>query len=125
MRPHAITNARAADPLAGKPADNSVASRPLTTDICSVTNGGDSLLHAAKLTVTQAARKMGLGETKMRQIIRNGGVPVVRIMGKTMLLERDLEDYLRSGYGLLRKDSTPSTRIPALPDAVRDSKYLR
>ncbi len=119
-----VTTARPADQPVGKAAKFSVDKPPLPTDIADGASNGVGLLRAAKLTVPQAARALAIGETKMREIIRTGSVPVIRVMGKTVLLERDLEEYLRSGYGLLRKAAAPSNRSDALPKAVRKSKYL-
>jgi hypothetical protein len=60
----------------------------------------------------------------MREIIRKGEVPVVAILGKTLLLERDLEAYVRSRYGTLRVAERKS-RPAALPQHVRESVLLR
>jgi excisionase family DNA binding protein len=82
------------------------------------------LLDAAKLTVPKAAKALGIGETKLREIIRNGEVPVLNVAGKILLLDRDLEAYMRSGYGDLRPARKSTDRIAALPKCVRDSKLL-
>lgn len=119
-----VTTVRAADPRAGKATDYAVASPPLPTDIDGGMPGGADLLHAAKLTVPQAATRMGIGETKMREIIRSGGVPVIRILNKTMLLERDLEEYLCACYGRTVPVKQRADRMPPLPQHVRESPWL-
>lgn len=89
--------------------------------------GGSGLLRAAKLTVPEAAAMLGIGETKMREIIRHGDIPVVRIMGKVLLLERDLEAYLLGHYGALKKPGRQAAgdRLPALPNSVVKSVLLK
>ncbi len=91
-------------------------------------NGGRGvqfdLLHAAKITVPKAAKALGIGETKMREIIRNGDVSVVKVMGKTLLLERDLENYLHSGYGRIKPVQREVSRLPPLPQHIRESQLL-
>ena len=125
MNAHAIvTTARPTAPPAGRTFEYPVATSPLPTDIDGGADSDVGLLRAAKLTVPQAAKMLGIGETKVRELIRTGAIPVVRILGKTLLLERDLEAYLRSGYGVLRKNAAPSSRLPALPDTVSKSRFL-
>jgi len=85
----------------------------------------DDLLHAVKLTVPQAAKMLGIGATNMRAIIGSGRIPVVRIMGKTLLLEQDLEGYLRSSYGRIVKVKSDAGRLPPLPKRVIESKLIK
>lgn len=85
----------------------------------------DGLLRAAKLSVPEAAEVLGIGETKMRELVRNGEIPVVRIMGKVLLLERDLEAYLQSRYGTLRTAERKADRLPPLPRRVLESGLLK
>jgi excisionase family DNA binding protein len=88
--------------------------------------GDFRLLDAAKLTVPQAARKLGIGETKMRAIIRDGEVPVLNVAGKILLLEQDLEAFLESRRGVMKAESIKSVaRLPPAPDFVRGSEHLR
>lgn len=100
-----------------------VAPAPLQGDHPDV--NGPGLLHAAKLTVPQAAKRLGIGETYMRAIIGSGSIPVVRIMGKTLLLERDLEEYLRSSYGRIMAVKKEVDRLPSLPKHVRESGLIK
>jgi len=88
--------------------------------------GGSGLLRAVKYTVPQAAKAMGIGETKMREIIRNGEVPVIRISDKILVLDRDLESYLQGNYGALKPLATkPANGLPPLPKHVRESDLMR
>jgi hypothetical protein len=56
------------------------------------------LLDARKLTIPQAARRLGIGETKMRLIVRNGEVAVVRLGCKVMLTSKTSRIF--TPYGL-------------------------
>jgi len=102
-----------------------VASAPLQPDVCGRGRDGEGLLRAAKLTVPQAAKMMGIGETKMREIVARGEIPVIRIMGKVLILERDLEGFLMGSYGALGKAKTPPKGLPSLPRRVQESELLR
>jgi excisionase family DNA binding protein len=80
------------------------------------------LLHGQKWGVPQAAKALGLGQTRLREIIREGQIPVIRIMGKILILEQDLEDYLQGQYGTLRPtEARASKGLPPLPKFVRES----
>jgi excisionase family DNA binding protein len=88
--------------------------------------GDSGLLDAAKLTVPKAAKALGIGETKLREIIRNGEVPVLNVAGKILLLERDLETFLESRRGVMKAEIIKSVaRLPPAPDFVRGSEHLR
>ena len=71
-----------------------------------------SLVEANKLTVKQAAKTAGISESQMRAEILKGKVPVIRICSKMLILERDLENYLRGHYGIVQafevSDAIPS-----------------
>lgn len=86
-----------------------------------------SLLDAVKLTIPQAAKLIGIGETKMRSIVQGGGIPVLRIEGKTVIVERDIEAFLQGHYGSMQPAPkwTPKSKLTALPKAVNESPWLR
>ena len=106
--------------------DSAVAPVPLPPVNAAVAGGGSGLLHAAKLTVPQAAKALGIGETTMRAIVRNGDVPVVKMFGKVLLLERDLEAFLKANYGPLRKiEKKFRGKLAPLPQSVRESGMLK
>lgn len=90
------------------------------------TGSGCDLLYAVKLTVPQAARRIGIGETKMRSILRQGGMPVLRIGGKTVIIERDIEEYLQGQYGRLLPAAKPTikSKMTPLPKEVSQSSWL-
>jgi excisionase family DNA binding protein len=87
------------------------------------------LLHAAKLTVPQAAKALGIGDTKMREIIRNGEVPVIRILGKILILDRDLENYLQGNYGALNptkhEKGSSNNGLPPLPEYIKNWSLIK
>lgn len=89
---------------------------------------GDGLLCGKKLTVPQASKVMGIGETTMRELLRTGDIPVLRILGKILILERDLENYLHGHYGTLtpsHKSQKQSNDLTPLPKFVQESSLLK
>ena len=111
---------------------SAVAPTPLQPDCGGVAGGRatatTSLLNVAKLTIPAAAKQLGIGETKMRQIVRDGWIPVLCVAGKILVLERDLDAYMAGQYGRLSaakpNPSRQSGMVP-LPQGVRDSALLR
>jgi hypothetical protein len=87
-------------------------------------NGG-SLLHARKVGIKEASKMVGVGETKMREFIRKGELPVLLIDGKYLLLEHDLELFLSRHYGRVKKSETKPNRMPSLPRYVAESELLK
>jgi excisionase family DNA binding protein len=86
---------------------------------------GLELLRARKLTVKEAAKMIGVGETKMREFVRNGEIPTLLIDGKYLLLERDLEDFLRRRYGALKPVTVQRQGMPSLPKDIAESGLLK
>jgi excisionase family DNA binding protein len=88
---------------------------------------GYSLLDASKLTIPLAAKRLGVGETKMRSIVQQGKIPVLTIGGKTVIIERDIEEYLQGGYGRMKPSAKPTTRskLTALPKGIIGSPWLK
>ena len=87
---------------------------------------GTNLLDAKKLTVPVAAKFMGIGQTQLRELLRKGDIPVIRIMGKILLLERDLEAFMQRSYGPLKVAETKSfNRLPPLPKHIAESALLK
>ena len=82
------------------------------------------LLDAPKLTIPAAARRLGVGETKMRAIVRKGAIPILRIGGKTVIIEQDLEGYLRGNYGTMSVPERKPSGRPALPKSIQESAML-
>jgi excisionase family DNA binding protein len=82
-------------------------------------SGGPGLLHAPKLTAPQAAKRLGIGETKVRALVKEGRIPVILIDGKVLLLETDLEGFLRERYGRLK-----ASRAGIAPAPMRLSRRL-
>lgn len=97
---------------------------PLIRDTDAVV--GNGLLCCRKMAVPEAARQIGIGETKLREIIRRGDIPVIRILGKILLLERDLEVFLQSHYGSVKEPERKAFKgLPPLPKHVQESSLLR
>lgn len=111
------------------PNSPAVAFTPLPVDGGGVAGGrgapATSLLNAAKLTIPQAAKRIGIGETKMRAVIRRGEIPVLRIGGRTVIIEQDIEIYLRGNYGrMVVAERKPSGR-QSLPKSIQESAMLK
>ena len=84
-----------------------------------------TLLSERKHTVPQAARMLGVGENKLREIIRKGMIPVLDLGGKHLLLERDLEAFLQGHYGAIGKAKPRNPGLPPLPQEVLESELLK
>lgn len=84
------------------------------------------LLHQRKYSIRQAANAMGVGRTTLRRMIRSGQVPVLRVGHKTLLIERDVDRYLRGGYGTMRvaKSTRLRAKLSPLPADVMKSGLL-
>jgi len=98
---------------------------PLLDRVPAVVAGGVLLLEQRKYTIPKACKLAGIGETKMRELIRQGLIPVVKIGKKIELLASDLEAFLRGHYGVVQVAERVSTRMPALPESIAKSKHLR
>lgn len=86
---------------------------------------GVSLLHQKKYSVPEASRLVGVSETELRVIIQRGELPVIRILKtKVLILESELEAFLQSRHGTVRKEKVKPSRMPSLPEFVAKSKYL-
>jgi len=57
---------------------------------------------------------MGIGATTLRRMITDGRIPVMRLDGKFLLLERDIEMYLQEHYGRIEvvKHTPRQTVVP-------------
>ena len=68
---------------------------------------------------------LGLGETKLRELIKEGRIAVVMLDGKYLLLEGDLEAFLLNHYGKVREIEVNKASMPPLPKAIANSPFLR
>jgi len=86
-----------------------------------------TLLADQKLTIPQAAKLMGIGTTSLRRIIAEGGIPVLRMTGRTLLLESDVEEFIRASRVVITTAKAKPIRsaLPRLPIEVINSKHLR
>ncbi len=85
------------------------------------------LLLARKLGVKEAAQVLGIGITTMRRVINAGEIPVIRIQGKILIMDSDLQGFLASHYGRLKISAHKSATscLPPLPKEVRESPFLK
>lgn len=88
----------------------------------SCNNGG--LLNARKLGIKEAATMMGIGSTSVRRLIHDGKIPVLKIGGKVMLLEQDIERFLQGCHVTLEEQNVRTPRAKALPADVVNSPHL-
>ena len=63
---------------------------------------------------------MGLGATSLRRLIADGEIPVLKVRGKTQLLEADIEAYLQGRYGRVYPVPYNDSR-PGVPEHILDS----
>ena len=62
-----------------------------------------SIVYQKKYTVPEASKLLGISETSLRGIIARGEIPVIRIQkAKILILEQDLEEFIKSKYGVLK-----------------------
>ena len=87
------------------------------------TNG--TLLCARKVTIPQAARGMGIGITSLRRIIARGDIPVLKITGRTLLLESDVDAFIAASRVRVREITRPSDQLRPLPAEVAHSEHLK
>lgn len=85
-----------------------------------------SLLRERKYSIPETATMVGIGQTKMRQIIAKGEIPVLLLDGKRLLLEQDLEAFLQGRYGAVKaakKGTKP--KMPPLSRHIAESALLK
>jgi excisionase family DNA binding protein len=87
-------------------------------------NRHDPLLRLRKCSVRDGAKLVGVSESKMRNMINEGKIPVLAIEGQQFLLERDLERYLRDNYVFIRPAETRIQTSRRLPDEIEQSDVL-
>jgi excisionase family DNA binding protein len=89
--------------------------------------GGHSfrLIEARKYTLKEAGKKAGVSEATMRNEVKFGEIPVIRIGTKMMIIEQDLEQYLQRHYQYEGNRESPSVGCPSLPDWVENSPLLK
>ena len=90
--------------------------------------GNVSLLHQKKYSVPEACKLCGMGETNLREMIRDGRIPVVRVTEKKMLLlESDLETFMQGSHVTISKDERkqPKGKLSPLPKHVEQSEFMR
>ena len=83
------------------------------------------LVNEPKYSVKEACEKMRIGETTLRSIIKGGGIAVLNIGGKFLLLECDIEKYLKGNYVTLKETNEEPNRLPPLPDNIANSDLIR
>ena len=67
----------------------------------------------------------GVSEATMRNEVKFGEIPVIRIGTKAMIVDRDLEQYLHRHYQYEGIKESPSIGCPSLPDWVDNSPLLK
>lgn len=82
------------------------------------------LVEARKLSLRDAARAAGVSGSMIRKEIKEGRLPTIKIGAKSLILERDLENYLRGHYVIERLDDSGSHKA-ALPAWVEDAEVLK
>ena len=89
--------------------------------------GGHSfrLIEARKYTLKEAGKLAGVSEATMRNEVKSGEIPVIKIGTKAMIVDRDLEQYLQRHYLYEGTKESPSVGCPSLPDWVEDSPMLK
>lgn len=89
-----------------------------------VTMSEAGILEQKKLTVKEAAEVMKRSVTSVRRLIQNGKIPVIRFAGKDLLLERDLEAFLRDRYVTVQTVAR-TIRRRGISEKLRKSPVLK
>jgi len=92
-------------------------------DSAAGTNG--TLLCARKVTIPQAAKGMGMGTTSLRRIIARGEIPVLKMTGRTLLLESDIEAFIAASRVRVRTIIIPCNQLRPLPEEIANSEHLK
>ena len=82
------------------------------------------LIHEKKYGVKEASILLGLSESGLRLVISKGGIHVLRIGSKMMLLERDIEDFLRSRLVVYQRAVEPVRISSRLPKHILESDLI-
>lgn len=64
-----------------------------------LTNLSPSLARETKMSLREAAQAMGIGATTLRRLVADGEMPVIKLDGRLVFLERDINDFLAGRYG--------------------------
>ena len=98
-----------------------------TTSTSDTTGAGNGLLiYQKKFSIPQASKLIGISPNKLTTIIREGQIPIIKVDGKTLLLEKDIEDFLNERYGRVDAQVEINThKRPALPENIADSEHLK
>jgi excisionase family DNA binding protein len=83
------------------------------------------LLNEVKYSIRQAAQLLGVGQTTLRTFMKNGQVPVIRLDGKLMFLQKDLEEFIQARYGHVKETIEIRSSLPALPAHIANSPHLK
>lgn len=116
--------------MPNKPSASATASQPpdVLVNNTQVSFGGGvdgrMLIHERKYGVKEASKLLGLSESGLRLVISKGGIPVLRIGSKMMLLERDIEDFLRSSLVVYQQAENPIKTSSRLPKHFAESDLI-
>jgi len=93
---------------------------------CLTNQPGMFLINEPKYSIKVACEKMGVSETTLRSMIKNGEIAVHNgKRGKYLLYERDIEEYLHANYGPIQEIKVEPTKLPPLPDNIANSDLIR
>ncbi len=75
------------------------------TDTCNNMRTADErrLVDDQKLSLPEAAKVIGISSNSLRRVIEQGRLPVLRILTKTLILESDVEQFLRESRMSVRR----------------------
>ena len=94
--------------------------------VCDNSDYKPLLLSQSKIPLRAAAKRIGIGETTMRRIVREGQIPCIKIGAKQLFLERDLDNFLLARYGRMEQPANPSFQDTLdVPESVCHSPHLK
>lgn len=90
-------------------------------------DGNSPFLYQRKFSISEAALLLKIGETKLRELVVGRIIPSIQIGGKYILLERDLDAFLKWAYSgtilTIIKNEEPEEK-PRLSAEIINSKHL-
>ena len=84
-----------------------------------------SLVEARKYSLKEAAKVAGISESTMRNEVKNGEIPVIKIGTKAIIVQWDLEQYLQRHRIVEGASATTPIGCQDLPDWVDNSPLLQ
>ena len=90
-------------------------------------NTNHRLCREKKYSIPKASKVLGIGATKLRDMVGNGIIPTVDVEGQNVILECDLEEYLQKKYTRVseKKPTKYGRSIAQVPAEYKNHEYFK